>query len=287
MNPDESTLFGSKDFERPLAEKLRPAALDDFVGQDEIVGKGNLIGRMIESGNISSFIMWGPPGVGKTTLARIIANIADYHFKSLSAVLVGIQDVKKIMEEAKEILNYTGKKTILFIDEIHRFNKAQQDAFLPYVEQGSIVLIGATTENPSFSIIAPLLSRMRVITLKRLTDSEISMLLERAIDHYKKNEDLDIEIDEGNKDRIIKVSSGDARRCYGIIELTVELSRQKDEKKIKVTKELLEKVLIARLPAYDKKGDYHFDYISALHKSMRNSDVDARSEEHTSELQSP
>jgi putative ATPase len=272
---NDTSLFDNKDYDVPLAERMRPETLDDFVGQEEAVGKGSIVRKMIEQNNLSSFILWGPPGVGKTTLAKIISKVTDTYWKSLSAVLSGIKEAKNIMEAAESDLMVTGKKTILFVDEIHRFNKAQQDAFLPYVEQGKIILIGATTENPSFSIISPLLSRMRVIVLKRLSDDEIGKLVDRALVFYKDKLSKEIKIADTDRDLIIKVASGDARRAYGIIELAIQLNEKKDKKVITITKEILEKVLLGRLPSYDKKGDYHFDYISALHKSMRNSDVDA------------
>lgn len=275
MNSDDLSIFDDKSPDPPLAEIMRPKTLDKFVGQKSIVGKNSLIQKMIETNEISSFILWGPPGVGKTTLAKIIANTTDTYWKSLSAVLASIKDAKSIMEDAEKDLKITGKKTILFIDEIHRFNKAQQDAFLPYVEQGKIILIGATTENPSFSIISPLLSRMRVIVLKRLKNDEILILIKKAIEYLKNEKKIEIELDNENMNRIVKVSSGDARRAYGIIELSYQLAKKKGKKKLTINKEILEKVLQGRLPSYDKKGDYHFDYISALHKSMRNSDVDA------------
>jgi len=272
---DENNLFDYKmdTKEMPLSEKLRPKILEDFIGQEDVVGRDSLLKKMIESGKLASFILWGPPGVGKTTLAKIISNITDTYWKSLSAVLASIKDAKAIMEDAKRNLLTVGKKTILFIDEIHRFNKAQQDAFLSYVEEGTIILIGATTENPSFSIISPLLSRMRVVKLERLSNENISCLIEKAVSYYKANEEIEVVIDKDSKDHLVNISSGDARRCYGIIEMAVKLSLKNN--KAEVTKKILEKVLQGRLPSYDKKGDYHYDYISALHKSMRNSDVDA------------
>ena len=275
MEKNNSSLFNYQDSNLPLAEKMRPIILDDFIGQNDAVGKGTLLRKMIETKELSSFILWGPPGSGKTTLAKIISNVTDTKWKSLSAVVTGIKEVKAIMQEAKEILKLTGKKTILFIDEIHRFNKAQQDAFLPHVEQGTIILIGATTENPSFSIISPLLSRLRVIVLKQLKDKEILSLIDRAIKYLNKNNNLKITISDEDKLNIIKKSSGDARRAYGIIEMGIKLAKNKDQKNIIITKKILEKALQGRLPNYDKTGDYHYDHISALHKSMRNSDVNA------------
>ena len=269
---DKSLFFDNKNI--PLAERMRPGRLEDFVGQKDIVDKGTLLRRMIEDGEFSSFILWGPPGSGKTTIARMIANYADVKWKSLSAVLSGIKEVKSVMDEAKILLDSTGQKTILFIDEIHRFNKAQQDAFLPYVEHGTIILIGATTENPSFSIIAPLLSRMRVIILKQLKEDEITILIKRSLELIKTEDTLDISISDEEIKRIAGISNGDARRAYGIIEMSIKLGKI-DNNKVIIDKKVIEKVLQGRLPSYDKKGDYHYDFISALHKSMRNSDVNA------------
>jgi putative ATPase len=270
----DKELFDFSPTDIPLAEKMRPENLEGFIGQDEIIGKGSLLKRMIESQNLSSFILWGPPGCGKTTIANIIAKSTNTYWKSFSAVVSGIKEVKEIMVEAENDLRNTGKKTVLFIDEIHRFNKAQQDAFLPYVEKGTIILIGATTENPSFSIISPLLSRMRVFILKRLTDQEMESLLNKAIFRLKNEEKKEIKISDENLARIVKIASGDARRCYGIFEMSIKLAKN-DGENIIISKEIIEKVIQGRLPSYDKHYDYHYDYISALHKSMRNSDVNA------------
>jgi putative ATPase len=267
-------LFDFSPDDIPLAEKMRPLKLEDFIGQDEVVGKNTLLKKMIETGNLSSFILWGPPGCGKTTIANIIAKLSTQLFESFSAVISGIKEVKEIMEQAENNLRITGKKTILFIDEIHRFNKAQQDAFLPYVEKGTIILIGATTENPSFSIISPLLSRMRVFILKKLKDNEMALLLKNAVKNIELEKEKKIRISEDDLFRIIKISSGDARRCYGILEMSLKLA-ENDNEEIVITKDIIEKVIQGRLPNYDKKNDYHYDYISALHKSMRNSDANA------------
>jgi len=272
---EELSLFNNDSKNMPLAERMRPKEISGFVGQDDIIGEGSIIKKMIESGSFSSFILWGPPGSGKTTLARIIFNSTKAYCKSISAVTQGIKETKEIMVEARKNLKLYGKETILFVDEIHRFNKAQQDAFLPYVENGTIILIGATTENPSFSIISPLLSRMRVFTLNKLSVENLSALLENALTLLQTENKLSIEINDLLKDQIVKISSGDARRAYGILEIAVNLAKQGDEKNVIITEEIIKKALLGRLPSYDKKDDYHYDYISALHKSMRNSDPDA------------
>ncbi len=266
----------SKEEERnfTLSERLRPKTLDDFIGQKEIIGVNTLLYKMIREDDLSSFILWGPPGSGKTSIASIIQHNTKNIWLSFSAVIAGIKEIKSIMEEAENNFTIYRKKTILFIDEIHRFNKAQQDAFLPYVEKGTIVLIGATTENPSFSIISPLLSRMRVFVLKKIDDNDIRLMIDKAILFLKKNENLNVILNNENREAIVKIADGDARRCYGLLEMALKL-RDSSEENFEITKEIIQKVIQGRLPNYDKKGDYHFDYISALHKSMRNSDVDA------------
>ncbi len=250
---------------KPLAEKMRPTTLEDFYGQDDIINKNSAISKMIETDNISSMIFWGPPGVGKTTLARIIAQKTSSVFKSLSAVTSGVKEIKEIMESAK-INKMNGRRTILFVDEIHRFNKAQQDAFLPYVENGDIILIGATTENPSFEVNSALLSRTKVYVLHSLSDEDIIKILKRAIEKeysYLKISDECLQI-------IASINNGDARSALNTLENVINTSG-----KIKITKKDLEQVLQSKTFLYDKNGEEHYNLISALHKSLRNSDPDA------------
>lgn len=258
---------------RPLAEKMRPQTLDDFVGQEELLGKDSPLRQMIEHDNISSMIFWGPPGVGKTTLAYIIARQTNSVFKRLSAVTSGVKDIKDIINEA-EFNKVNGKKTILFVDEIHRFNKAQQDAFLPYVENGDIILIGATTENPSFEVNSALLSRSKVYVLKSLTTENIIKILKRAILSITKEQKITINIDEESLNIIANLSSGDARTSLNTLENILNITPLKKKTK-NINSSQVKKVLQNKTFLYDKKGEEHYNLISALHKSMRNSDPDA------------
>lgn len=263
-------------FMSPLSELVRPATMAEYIGQYNVAGENSLLLKMIENDDLSSFILWGPPGCGKTTLANIIAKQTQGVFISMSAVTSGIKEVKDIMKDAEEKFNFFHQKTILFIDEIHRFNKAQQDAFLSYVENGSIVLIGATTENPSFSVISPLLSRMRVFILKPLEHEELMKILQRGLEKSTEAVGQELDFSQQLLSDIANIAGGDARRALGIMEMAVKLSYENDGgKKVVITKEIIQKVLQGRLPSYDKTGDYHYDYLSALHKSMRNSDADA------------
>ena len=259
----------------PLAERMRPRTLDDFVGQEHLLGPGAPMRVLIESDRVQSMILWGPPGCGKTTLARLIAGLTRAAFIPFSAVLSGIKEIREVMTEA-ERAHRSGLRTIVFIDEVHRFNKAQQDAFLPFVEQGSITLIGATTENPSFEVIAPLLSRARVYRLEALTDAQIVLLLRRALadaEHGLGGEQVDVP--EDVLDRIAVFSSGDARSAYNILEAALAAAPAEPAGRRTITRELLERTLQRKTLLYDKAGEEHYNLISALHKSVRNSDADA------------
>jgi len=270
----QPSLFeNDNDQSRPLASRVRPQSLDEFVGQKHLIGKGKVLREMIEHDRVSSMIFWGPPGVGKTTLAKIIANQTQSEFINFSAVTSGIKDIRNVMKEAEE-RRQLGEKTILLIDEIHRFNKAQQDAFLPYVENGSIILIGATTENPSFEVNSALLSRTKVFVLHKLTSSEIVELLKQAIVNPNGYGLQKIEIDDQTLLAIAEFSDGDARTALNTLEMAV-LNGNKQEDSIIIRKEDLSQIINRKSLLYDKNGEEHYNIISALHKSMRNSDVNA------------
>ncbi len=256
----------------PLADLMRPTSLDDFVGQEEIIGKNTLLRKMIENDKLTSMIFWGPPGVGKTTLAYIIAKSTNSVFKQLSAVSSGVKDIKEIIEEA-HFNQSMGKKTILFVDEIHRFNKTQQDAFLPHVENGDVILIGATTENPSFEVNSALLSRTKIYVLNSLTSENIVEILKRAIKRIS-TKNLTITVSQEAIEFLADISNGDARNALNTLENLINLvSLEKGQKNI--TLKDLEKIINKKTFLYDKKGEEHYNLISALHKSMRNSDPDA------------
>src|SRR5450759_3465725 len=259
---------------QPLAERLRPRELGEFCGQEHLVGKNAVLRKVIESGNIPSFILWGPPGVGKTTLALIIANTLKRPFFHLSAVHSGVKDVREIIEKAKKQQFFNQPNPILFIDEIHRFNKSQQDSLLSAVEQGIITLIGATTENPSFEVISPLLSRCQVYIMNPLTEDELVKLMNKALKKDSYLAAYDIEIAE--YEAIIRVSGGDARKLYNALELVV--SSEADEassEKIIIDNEKVLKHVQKNLALYDKNGEQHYDIISAFIKSLRGSDPNA------------
>jgi len=274
--PDSSPEEDSPKGKSPLADRMRPASLDQLVGQQHLLGKDNFLREAIASDEIPSMILWGPPGIGKTTIARIIAGETKSYFVALSAVLSGIKDVKEVVEMARFQLKGHQRRTILFVDEIHRFNKAQQDAFLPHVENGTLVLIGATTENPSFSVIAPLLSRSRVLVLNPLTDEEITQLLTRALEDRDQGlGELDISAAEGSLELIALFANGDARAALNALEVAANLARRKNPYETVLDKEEVRQALQQRTLLYDKDGEEHYNLISALHKSIRNSDPDA------------
>jgi putative ATPase len=260
----------------PLATRMRPNALNGFVGQEHLLGKGRVLRRAIESDRIPSMIFWGPPGCGKTTLAFIIANSTGSFFAPISAVSATVSDLRKIVSEAKDRRRAQLQRTILFIDEIHRFNKTQQDAVLPYVEDGTITLIGATTENPSFEVTSPLLSRARVLPLKPLTPEEINVLIFRATtDKLLGIGNLNVQFDQEALNHLISMSGSDARVALNTLEVAAMNTPVDEEGKRLITLEIIEDALQKRVVLYDKSGERHYDMISALHKSMRDSDPDA------------
>lgn len=269
---EQNSLF-FEDKDTPLAERLRPETLDEFVGQRQLLGEGAILRKLIEEDRITSMIFWGPPGVGKTTLASIIAKRSKSSFITYSAVTSGIGEIKSVMQEAEKNRQY-GVRTILFVDEIHRFNKAQQDAFLPFVEKGSIILIGATTENPSFEINNALLSRCKVFVLNPLSLDDIVSLLKRAISSPKGFGDKKINVSDEILEGVASFSNGDARNALSTLEMLILNSPTEGNKTI-VSKEMFEQVTSKKSLLYDKKGEEHYNLISALHKSMRNSDPDA------------
>ena len=275
MKPDprQQSLFDNRDLSSPLASRLRPRDLPEFVGQEHLLGEGKVLRRLIDSDQISSMIFWGPPGVGKTTLARIIAGRTKAEFITFSAVTSGIREIKDVMERAEQS-RVLGGRTILFVDEIHRFNKAQQDAFLPYVEKGSIVLIGATTENPSFEINSALLSRCKVFVLNNLTADNLVKLLQNALSNPRGFGGVSINITEDILRIIAAFANGDARVALSTLEMVI-LNGQTDENGTTVTLETVEQCTSKKSLLYDKNGEEHYNIISALHKSMRNSDVQA------------
>jgi len=283
---DQTSLFGSENpaaarkntspvgaVEEPLAARMRPRTLDEIVGQEHLLGPGRLLRRSIEGDALSSMILWGPPGSGKTTLAEVIARVTRAHFVRLSAVSAGVADLRKVVEDARKLKQFSGQRTIMFIDEIHRFNKAQQDAILPHVEHGVVTLIGATTENPSFEVNSALLSRSRVFVLKALSEGQILDLLQRALQDKERGlGQLSISVDEDAMQQIAIFANGDARVALNVLELA---ARNNQEKGDRITLAVVEDAMQHRALLYDKGGDQHYDTISALHKSLRGSDPDA------------
>ena len=260
---------------RPLADRMRPRTLDEFIGQEDLLGPGKPLRTQIERDDLSSMLLWGPPGCGKTTLARIIAKSTRSDFIPFSAVLAGIKEIKEVMSKAEGARSY-GMRTIVFVDEVHRFNRAQQDAFLPHVEAGNILLIGATTENPSFEVIAPLLSRMRVYVMHALAKDQIVALLRRALaDPVRGLGKEQVEAADDILDRIAILANGDARSAYNTLEALVMGTTPAADSRRVLSQARLEDVLQKKLLPYDKSGEEHFNLISALHKSVRNSDADA------------
>ena len=273
MSMEQLSLFDDREAYNPLASRMRPEDLEDFVGQEHLLGEGKLLRQLINQDRIPSMIFWGPPGVGKTTLAGIIAHKTHAKFINFSAVTSGIKEIKEVMAQAEQS-RHMGVKTLVFVDEIHRFNKAQQDAFLPYVEKGSIILIGATTENPSFEINSALLSRCRVFVLQPLSSDDLFRLLKRTLKSQKGFGYLNIEISDDMISMIAEFANGDARTALNVLEMAVtngEISSDKTS----ITLDVLKQCIGKKSLLYDKKGEEHYNLIAALHKSMRNSDPDA------------
>ena len=255
---------------------MRPTSFDEFVGQEHLVGPERLLRRSIETDNLPSIVLWGPPGSGKTTLARIVARTTKAHFAPLSAVTAGVADLRRVVDEARKRLSFSGQRTVLFIDEIHRFNKAQQDAILPFVEDGTITFIGATTENPSFEVISPLLSRARTFRLEPLSEESLRLIVSRAIEHTERGlGGLHVALHEDALTQLVAIASGDARAALNALELAALATEPDAEGQRRLGAEDIQEALQQRTLLYDKAGDQHYDLISALHKSLRDSDPDA------------
>ena len=271
----ESGRRAANERDQPLAARLRPRTLDEFVGQEHILGPGRLLRRAIQADQISSLLFYGPPGTGKTTLALVIANTTRSHFITINAVLAGVADIRKAIAEAKERRDLHGHRTILFVDEVHRFNKAQQDALLPWVENGIVILIGATTENPYFAVNRPLVSRSRVFQLRSLDDIDLRRIIEQSLTDPRAFADRRVELDTDAREHLVSVSNGDARAVLNALELAVETTPPDERGIIRIDLNVAEESIQHRAVLYDKEGDYHFDTISAFIKSMRGSDPDA------------
>jgi putative ATPase len=270
--PEEKDLSGTM----PLAARMRPQTFAEFVGQEHLIAEGRVLRKCIEADQLPSMVFWGPPGSGKTTLAHIIANVTRAHFSPLSAVSAGVADLRRVVGEAKKRLKSSGQKTILFVDEIHRFNKAQQDAVLPFVENGTVTFIGATTENPSFEVISPLLSRCRVFRLELLSDNDVKVLVERAVGDVERGlGKLRIAVSEEALRHLVTISNGDARVALNALEMAAFATLPESDGSRSIDLSAIEEALQHRALLYDKSGDQHYDLISALHKSLRGSDPDA------------